>query len=50
MPIRILLIVAGAIAALLVAREAPNFAVVQGMVAVVLVALVVIAIAFFRRK
>jgi hypothetical protein len=50
MPIRILLVVAGAIAALLVAREAPNFAVVQGMVAVVLVALVVIAIAFFRRK
>jgi hypothetical protein len=50
MPIRILLIVAGAIAALLVAREAPNFAVVQGMVAVVLIALVVIAIAFFRRK
>jgi hypothetical protein len=50
MPIRILLVVAGAIAALLVAREAPNFAVVQGMVAVVLIALLVIAIAFFRRK
>jgi hypothetical protein len=50
MPIRILLIVAGAIAALLVAREAPNFAVVQGMVAIVLIALVVVAIALFRRK
>ncbi|MFH5925096.1 hypothetical protein [Roseomonas xinghualingensis] len=50
MPIRILLAVASSIAAIFVAREASNFAVVQGMVAVGLIALVVLVLALFSRK
>jgi hypothetical protein len=48
--IRLLLVAAGAIAALFVAREAENFTVVQGMVAVALVAALVLALALLRRK
>ncbi len=50
MPLRILLVAAGAIAALLVARDAENFAVVQGMVAVGLIALIVGILALLSRK
>lgn len=48
--IRILLVAAGGIAALFVARDAPNFAVVEGMVAVALIAGIVVALALTRRK
>lgn len=48
--VRAVLIAAGAIAALLVARDAPNFGVVQGMVAVALIAAIVAVLAFFRRR
>jgi hypothetical protein len=48
--VRLLLVGAGAVAALFVARDAENFTVVQGMVAVALVAAVVVAAALFRRK
>jgi hypothetical protein len=48
--IRLLLLGAGAITALFVARDAENFGVVQGMVAVALIAAVVIAFALTRRK
>ncbi len=48
--IRLLLIGAGAIAALFVARDAENFGVVQGMVAVALIALVVVVVALTRRR
>lgn len=48
--IRLLLAAAGAIAALFVAREAENFSVVQGMVAVALIAALVLALALLRRK
>jgi len=50
MPIRIILALSGSIAAFFVAREATNFAVVQGMVAVGLIALVVLALALLNRK
>lgn len=48
--IRFLLLAAGAVAALFVAREAENFGVVQGMVAVALVAGVVLVVALGRRR
>jgi pantothenate synthetase len=48
--IRLLLVAAGALAAVFVARDAENFTVVQGMVAVALVAAAVVAVAIFRRK
>jgi hypothetical protein len=48
--VRIVLVAAGAIAALFVARDAANFSVVQGMVAVALIAAVVLAVALLRRK
>jgi hypothetical protein len=44
------LLAAGAVAALFVARDAPKFGVVQGMMAVVIVAAVVVAVALGRRK
>jgi hypothetical protein len=47
---RVLLLVAGAVAALFVAQDSPNFVVIQGMVAVVLVAAVVLVLALARRK
>jgi hypothetical protein len=48
--IRLILVAAGAIAALFVARDAGNFTVVQGMVAVALIAGAVAAAALIRRK
>jgi hypothetical protein len=48
--IRIVLVAAGAVAALFVARDAENFGVVQGMVAVALIAAVVLVLALLRRK
>lgn len=48
--VRLLLLAAGAIAALFVAREAENFGVVQGMVAVALIAALLVALALARRK
>lgn len=48
--VRIVLLAAGAVAALFVARDAENFSVVQGMVAVGLIAAIVLAIALTRRK
>ena len=50
MLIRIPLIVAGALAALFVARDAPNFAVVEGMIAVAIIAAVVVALAPTRKR
>jgi hypothetical protein len=48
--IRLLLVLAGSIAAVFVARDAGNFSVVQGMVAVALIAAVVVLVAVTRRK
>ena len=48
--VRLVLVLAGAIAAIFVARDAANFGVVQGMVAVALIAAVVVALAMTRRK
>ena len=50
MPLRIILIAAGAIAALIASREAENFQVVQGMVALGLIALLVVVLAILDRK
>jgi hypothetical protein len=44
------LLAAGAVAALFVARDAANFSIVQGMVAVAMIAAVVLALALIRRK
>lgn len=48
--IRLLLIAAGALTALFVARDAENFSVVQGMVAVAMIAAAVLLLAVIRRK
>jgi uncharacterized membrane protein YeaQ/YmgE (transglycosylase-associated protein family) len=48
--LRIVLVAAGAVAALFVARDAENFGVVQGMVAVALIAAAVVGAALIRRK
>lgn len=48
--VRIILVAAGAVTALFVARDAANFGVVQGMVAVALIAAVVVVVALLRRK
>ncbi len=48
--LRILLAAAGAIAAIVVARDAPNFPVVEGMVAVALIAAIVLVLALRRGK
>lgn len=45
--VRVLLLAAGTIAAWFVARDAPNFGVVQGVVAVLLLALAVFVLAFW---
>lgn len=47
---RLVLVVAGAITALFVARDAPNFQVVEGMVGIALIAAVVVALALLRRR
>ena len=48
--IRILLVLAGGIAAWFVSPDATNFSVVQGMVAVALIAAAVLAAALLTRK
>lgn len=48
--VRIVLIVAGSIAALFVARDALQFPIVTAVVAILLVALVVIAIGLIKRR
>jgi len=48
--VRLLLLAGGAVAAVFVARDAPNFGVVQGMATIALVAAVVILVALSRRK
>ncbi|MGX9965702.1 hypothetical protein ACVFYP_20420 [Roseomonas sp. F4] len=48
--LRGLLIAAGAITALFVARDAPNFAVVEGMVAVLIIAVIVLVLALTRKR
>ena len=48
--VRLLLVVAGALAALFVARDALGFPVVTGVIAILLVAVAVIALAFVRRR
>ena len=47
--IRLVLLAAGSVAALFVATDADIFPVAQGMVAIGLVALVVVAVALLRR-
>jgi uncharacterized membrane protein YoaK (UPF0700 family) len=49
-PVRILLIVAGSIAGLMVAKDAPNFGLVQVMVAMMLVVLIVFVLAFWPER
>jgi hypothetical protein len=48
--IRLLLIAGGALAALLVERDAPSFAIVQGMMAVLVLVAVIASFAFWRRR
>jgi hypothetical protein len=48
--IRLLLLMAGGIAALFLDRSAPNFPVVEGMIAVALLAAAVLAVALLRRR
>jgi preprotein translocase subunit SecG len=48
--LRILLAAAGSVAALFAARDAPNFIVIEGMVAVALFAALVLVIALTRKK
>ncbi len=48
--LRILLVGAGAITALFVARDAPNFVVIEGMVATVIIAAIVLTLALTRKK
>ncbi|MBU8541364.1 hypothetical protein [Falsiroseomonas tokyonensis] len=48
--LRGLLVAAGAVTALFVARDAPNFAVVEGMVAVVIIAAIVLVLALTRKR
>ncbi len=48
--LRILLVAAGAIAALFISRDAENFGVVQGLVAVALIGAIVVVLALSRRK
>ena len=50
MPLRVLLIAAGAIAGLVAAEESENFAVIQGMVALGLMVLLVAVLALLDRR
>ncbi|MDQ1078721.1 hypothetical protein [Pseudoroseomonas cervicalis] len=47
--VRFVLAAAGAVTTLLIAEDAPNFAVVQGIVAIGLIAAVIFVIAALRR-
>lgn len=48
--VRAILALAGLLAALVVARDAPNFLVVEAMVGLVIIAAVVLALALLRRR
>lgn len=48
--LRLALLAGGAIAALFVATDAPNFGVVQAMATIALIAFVVIGVALFTRR
>jgi len=48
--LRILLGAAGLITALFVARDAPNFVVIEGMVGMVIIAAIVLSLALTRKK
>ena len=48
--IRLVMVLAGGIAALLLSRDAVNFEVVAGMIAVAMIALVVVVLAWTRRR
>lgn len=48
--VRLLLLASGTVAGWMVAQDAPNFGVVQAMVAVLLVALVVFVLAFWPAR
>jgi hypothetical protein len=47
---RLVLVAAGAITAIFVARDAPNFEVIEGMVGIALIAAVVVALALLGRR
>jgi hypothetical protein len=49
MVLRLVMVLAGGIAALLVSRDAANFEVVAGMIAVAVIALAVLIVALTRR-
>ena len=48
--VRLVLIPAGALANFFVARDAPNFDLIEGMIAVALIALIVVVLAVTRGK
>ncbi len=48
--VRLILIVAGVIAEFFVARDALNFAVIQGVVALLVVTMIVFVLAFWPRR
>ena len=48
--VRILMVVAGGVASLIIAKDAPNFGVVQMMVALLLLTLVVAVLAFWPAR
>lgn len=48
--VRLILIIAGSVAALFVARDALNFPIVTGVIAILLITLVVIGVSFFKRR
>ena len=50
MLVRVVLVAAGTIAALLVSRDAPIFMVVSGLVGVALIAAIVVGAALFQRR
>lgn len=48
--LRLILVAAGALATLFVARDAPNFTVVQGLLGIALIATVVAVLALLGRR
>jgi hypothetical protein len=50
MLVRLVLLAAGAIAALLIGRDAPNFPVVEGLLGLAVIAAVAMAVALLSRR
>jgi hypothetical protein len=48
--VRALLVVSGAVTGLFVSRDAPNFSFIQGMMSLVVIAVIVFAIAFWPAR